>query len=68
MMTPCDRCNQPTVVRIMSMFNLDMICMDCKDKEKKHPRYFEAELADRKAARRGNRQFEGIGLPQDLGP
>lgn len=65
-MEKCDRCGKPTAVRIMSMFNTDMICMDCKDKEKKHPRYFEAELADRNASRQGNRHFEGIGLPTDL--
>ena len=35
----CDRCHRPTVTRIMSMFNLDMICPACKEDERKHPLY-----------------------------
>ena len=30
----CDRCGKPlNGCRIMSMYNKDVLCMDCKDKE-----------------------------------
>jgi hypothetical protein len=48
------------------MFNLQEICLDCKDKEKKHPKYSEAVKADEDAFNRGNYNFVGIGLPPEL--
>lgn len=48
----------------MSMFNTQIICMDCKDSEKNHPRYKEAQEAELKAVQAGNRNFPGIGLPE----
>ena len=40
----CDRCGRELKAgRIMSMFNEDCICMECKDKERKNPRYKEAK-------------------------
>lgn len=55
MMPPahCARCAAETQMMIMSMYNTDWICMDCKDEERKRPDYNEAvikdllELADR---------------------
>lgn len=58
----CDRCLKEAKSFIMSMFNTQMICMDCKNKETKHHRYKEAcdkELAE---VKKGNYNFEGIGL------
>lgn len=50
-----------TTTTIMSMFNTDVICMDCKKEERNHPRYDEAVRADHEAIKSGNYNFEGIG-------
>ena len=60
--TRCDRCGAKLTVRIMSMFNEDVICMECKKKERQRPDYLEAVEADNAAIRRGDRNFKGIGL------
>jgi len=57
----CDRCGQETLATIMSMFNTQTICMDCKDREEKDPRYQEARAADEAAIRGGDFNFPGIG-------
>lgn len=59
----CDRCGNPlTDGRIMSMYNTDCICKDCKSKEVKRQDYKEALRADHEAIKQGNYGFEGIGL------
>lgn len=63
--THCDRCGAPLTVRIMSMFNEDVICMECKEKERKHPDYKKAVEADEAAIRSGNRNFKGIGFKKN---
>jgi hypothetical protein len=60
--THCDRCGAKLTTRIMSMYNLDVICMDCKEVETKRPDYDEAVKADHEQIKKGNRNFEGIGL------
>ena len=60
--TRCDRCGAPLTVRIMSMFNEDVICMECKEKERQRSDYRDAVEADNEAIRHGNRNFKGIGL------
>lgn len=60
-MTICDRCFKETRSTIMSMFNTDVICMDCKSKERKRPEYKAAVDADCDAIRAGNYNFKGIG-------
>lgn len=62
----CARCKKEVTSFIMSMFNTDVICLECKDKETKHPRYKEAQEAERKAVLNGNFNFPGIGLPNDF--
>ena len=58
----CDRCGGSLKPgRIMSMFNEDCICMDCKDKERKDIRYKEARDAEAEEVRKGNYNFKGIG-------
>lgn len=58
----CDRCGKPlNGCSIMSMFNTDIICMDCKRAEKNDPRYKQAFEADRDACAHGNFNFKGIG-------
>ena len=59
--TRCDRCGAPLTARIMSMFNEDVICMDCKKKERERPDYRAAVEADNAAIQRGDRNFKGIG-------
>lgn len=58
----CDRCGAELTFRTMSMFNEDVICMRCKEKERQHPDYCKAVEADNAAIRNGNRNFKGIGL------
>lgn len=56
----CDRCGKELKVRIMSMFNEDVICMECKEKETNHPKYKEALEADHNEIKKGNYNFKGI--------
>lgn len=43
----CDRCGKPlNGCRIMSMYNQDALCMDCKDKETQREDYSKAVEAD----------------------
>lgn len=44
------------------MFNTQMICMDCQDKEQKRDDYDKAVKEENKALKSGNRNFKGIGL------
>ena len=61
--TRCDRCGGTLDGgRIMSMFNEQVICMACKEKERQRPDYHDAVEADNAAIRRGDRNFPGIGL------
>lgn len=58
----CDRCGKETNSTIMSMFNTQTICMECKEKERSNPRYKEAVQADCDAVKRGDFNFKGVGL------
>ena len=62
----CGRCGADNRATTMSKFNTDIICMECKEKERKHPKYAEADKAELAAVRAGNYNFEGIGKPADL--
>lgn len=62
----CERCGKEAFVTTMSMFNTQMICPACEEKEKNHPKYKIAQEAERKEISTGNFNFEGIGLPNDL--
>lgn len=42
----CNRCWKKSDSYIMSMYNEDLICMECKQKETKLPDYKQAEAAD----------------------
>ena len=58
----CDRCGKDlSKGRIMSMFNEDCICMDCKDKETKDRNYEKARDREIEEVRKGNYNFKGIG-------
>ncbi len=64
----CDRCKQPPIdnTTIMSKFNTQVICTLCKDKEKEHTDYEAACNAENQAIDKGDYNFPGIGLPDDL--
>jgi hypothetical protein len=65
----CPRCKKPTVATIMSIFNTDLICLECKCAEQKHPLYDQAMEAAQEAFRDGNYKFPGIGyMPCDRQP
>lgn len=62
----CERCNKPTNgTTIMSMYNEDIICMDCKDRERKREDYKDALDADNAEIKKGNYNFKGIGYKED---
>lgn len=57
----CDRCGKSlNNGRIMSMYNEDCICIDCKDKEIKRKDYQEAVDADMKEIKKGNYNYKGL--------
>lgn len=63
----CDRCGENTGgATTMSYFNEDVLCMECDEKERAHPKFKEALEADQRAVRAGNYNFPGIGKPADL--
>jgi hypothetical protein len=62
----CERCHQPTNNKTtMSMFNEDVICMSCKEKERQNPNYSKAETADIEQIKKGNYNYSGIGYLPD---
>jgi len=61
-MLKCDRCKKNSSAIIMSMFNTQMICMDCKKEEKMRPDYEQARQAELEEVKRGNYNFPGIGM------
>lgn len=57
----CDRCKGPTDNKTtQSMFNEEVICMNCKDQERKDPEYEAAERADYEAFTAGVKNFKGV--------
>lgn len=65
-MNRCDRCGGDATTWQMSRFNTQACCMKCIAREKKHPKYKEAQDAEMAEVNKGNMNFEGIGLPRDL--
>lgn len=65
-MATCERCGRETLVTQCSMFNTEMCCQNCIDKEKQHPSYDLARFREYQAVQEGNYNFPGIGLPPDL--
>ena len=55
-------CYKTSTGFIMSMYNEQMICAPCKDRETKRDDYRAAADADDAAIRQGNFNFRGIGL------
>lgn len=62
----CDRCDEQSHIHIMSKFNLDILCLACKEDEQHAPNYAKVDAAEVQAVRQGQRHFLGIGLaPED---
>ena len=58
----CDRCKKPlNGCRIQSMYNDNVICLECQEKEAQRSDYQDAVQADRDAIKRGDYNFPGIG-------
>ena len=58
----CDRCGRDLKGgRIMSMFNEDCICMECKDKVTKDKDYERARDREHEEVKKGNYNYKGIG-------
>lgn len=65
--THCDRCGKSLKDgRIMSQFNEDCLCLECKSNEEKHPDYNKAITAEIKEIKRGNYNFKGIGFNTEI--
>lgn len=62
----CDRCCKPSKVLTMSMFNTEMVCDECKCRERKHPDYIKAREVEAEHVMKGDYKFKGIGKPKDL--
>ncbi len=58
----CDRCRGSLEGgRIMSMFNEDCICLECKNKETQDKDYKKARDSEAEEVRKGNYNFKGMG-------
>ena len=56
----CDRCGRSTNNNtIMSIFNQDIICMNCKKEEEKDPEFKAAQEAEFNAVRSGITDYKG---------
>ena len=62
----CDRCNRITDTLKMSLFTNHYICETCMQKERNHPDFEKARDTVLDEMNKGNYDFEGIGLPDDL--
>jgi hypothetical protein len=62
----CDRCGNPTRVTQASLFNIDMCCLVCIEMERAHPDFPRARARELDELSKGNFNFPGIGLPEDL--
>ncbi len=59
----CDRCGATIKgLRTMSRFTKECICSACAEAERARPDYDVAVQADLAELKKGNREYEGIGL------
>jgi hypothetical protein len=62
----CSRCGDNASASILSKFNFDEICLECKRDEELAPGYREADEAEVAHVRAGNNNYPGVGLsPED---
>jgi hypothetical protein len=62
----CARCLKASSMLIMSKFNSQDLCAQCKEIEEKHADYPRADEAEFQAVKNGVKNYPGIGLPKDL--
>ena len=62
----CERCGNTMRSFRCSWFNEELICPECQEKEKAHPKFKEAKRIENEEVKKGNYNFEGIGLPDNL--
>ena len=62
----CERCGGETICHTMSYFNTQHICMGCDEIERAHPDFKRAQEAERQQVVVGNRNFAGVGMPDNL--
>jgi hypothetical protein len=56
----CQRCCGESNTHVMSMFNEDLICEECKESERNHPQYKRACIEEIKAIMNGNMNYKGM--------
>lgn len=61
----CQRCGAPGNAYTMSIFSTRLICLDCKEAERHHPRHAEAAAAELASVQAGDMAYPGIG---EIGP
>tara|TARA_B100001123_G_C14711921_1_gene789500 strand:- start:217 stop:477 length:261 start_codon:yes stop_codon:yes gene_type:complete len=65
-LTHCDRCGKEATVKTNSVFNIEMICLECCGAERSHHLFKYAREKETQEVENGNYNFEGIGIPSDL--
>ena len=60
MTATCERCQKEKCATNMSEMNEDLICEECLEEEKNHPRYKEAKLKMELENRKGNHDYPGF--------
>lgn len=56
----CSRCGKELAARFLSRMNQDVLCMECLEEEKTHPRYKEAQEEELKQVKAGNYNYPGL--------
>lgn len=62
----CERCGKEMMSFRCSWFNQEDICSKCQKKEEAHPLFQEAKRREHREVVKGNLNYEGVGLPDDL--
>ncbi len=62
----CQRCGTTSQSFGFSMFNTQWLCNACLIEESVHPDYAKAREEELQQVLKGNLNFVGIGLPEDL--
>ena len=60
----CQRCSSETNTHTMSVFDVALICMECAERERLHPKYSWARKVEEEEVKKGNFNFTGVGLQE----
>lgn len=61
----CARCGATNTASIVSKYNLDEICIECKHDERRLPSYAHADAEEVASVRAGHLNFPGVGLTDE---